>query len=202
MCLLGPATLWGVAANKNVRDTNGTIGARRAVIGAALVLALVLALLGGAVWAGVWDRPRIEPYRLPVARGLLSRSVIMRPHHDHPAWDFFTPIGTRVYAAQAGRVVATLHSGSCGTGVVIDGHDGYRYTYCHGSRTFVGGGARVHSGDLVMLTGNSGSSSRAHLHFEVEDKALRLKCPQRMLLSWWRGGQMTAAAARYGGCTS
>jgi Peptidase family M23 len=159
-------------------------------------------LLGGAVSAGVWDRPKVEPYRLPIDRKLLSRAEIVRPHHDHPAWDFFTPSGTRVYAAQAGRVVATLHSGGCGTGVVIDGYDGYRYTYCHGSRTFVGGGAGVHSGDLIMLTGNSGSSSRAHLHFEVEDTALRLKCPQPMLFSWWTGRQLTAAAAPSRGCTS
>jgi hypothetical protein len=165
-------------------------------------ISILLLLFGGVGTAGVWSKPAIEPYRLPVARSLLSRSEILRPHHDHPAWDFFTRSGTRVYAAQAGRVVATLHSGGCGTGVVIDGYDGYRYTYCHGSRTFVGGGARVHSGDLIMLTGSSGSSTRAHLHFEVEDRALRLKCPQSMLLSWWEGRQMTAAAAPSRGCTS
>jgi Peptidase family M23 len=168
---------------------------------AGLAVVLLALSIGTAVRAGVWDKPRIEPYRLPVARSLLSRSAITRPHHDHPAWDFFTPIGTKVYAVQAGRVVAALRSGACGTGVVIDGNDGYRYTYCHGSKTLVGGGSRVHSGDSIMLSGSSGSSTRAHLHLEVEDRSLRLKCPQPMLLSWWMGGQMTAAAAPSKGCT-
>jgi hypothetical protein len=182
------------------RAVRRKLPARSAALGIAILAASLL--IGGVVWAGVWDRPNMEPYRLPVNRNLLSRRLITRPHHDHPAWDFFTPSGTLVYAAQGGRVVATLHSGACGTGVVIDGFDGYRYTYCHGSKTLVSGGSRVHSGDPVMRSGSSGSATTAHLHFEVENASLRLKCPQPMLLSWWQGGQMTPASAPWSGCTS
>src|SRR3712207_8293588 len=57
---------------------------------------------------------------------------------------------------------AVLRSGACGTGIVIDGFDGFRYTYCHGSRALVSAGRRVHSGDPVMRTGNSGSRSEEH----------------------------------------
>ena len=172
----------------------------RARRGLVIVIGLLLSPLPAAA-GSVWDRPGVEPYRLPVSRVWLNRDNITRPHHDHPAWDLNLPTGTLAYAAQAGRVVAVLGSGSCGTGVVIDGFDGFRYTYCHGSRAVVRRGERVHSGDPVMRTGNSGSSGTPHLHFEIETRRLRLKCPQPLLLSWWRGGQKTPRQAPFSGCT-
>lgn len=164
-------------------------------------IAIVAASAGPSDAGSIWDRPGMEPYRLPVARSLLNRDNITRPHHDHPAWDLNVPTGTRSYSVQAGRVVAVLRSGACGTGVVIDGFDGFRYTYCHGSRALVRGNERVHSGEPVMKTGNSGSSSTPHLHLEIENRRFRLKCPQPLILSWWRGGQMTPRKAPSSGCT-
>ena len=143
----------------------------------------------------------MQPYRLPLDRVWLSRAVILRPHHNHPSTDINVPTGTPAYAAQAGRVVAVLSNGSCGLGIVLDGADGYRYTYCHASSVAVRGGDYVRAGQRIMRTGNSGSSGTPHLHFEIEDARLRLKCPQPLLLSWWRGGQKTPAKAPYGGCS-
>ena len=148
-------------------------------------------------------RGKVEPYRLPVERHWLTRKTIMRPHHDHPAWDFNIPVGTKTFSVQAGKVVAVLQGGSCGTGIVIDGYDDFRYTYCHGSKALVRGGQRLHAGDAVMRTGNSGSSGTPHLHLEIETTPrLRLKCPQPLLLSWWRGKQMSPKQAPFSGCTN
>ena len=163
--------------------------------------AIALAFVPTAGSSGIWDRKKMEPYRLPLARTWLSRAVLARPHHDHPASDLYVPSGTPVYAAQAGRVRAVLSNYGCGLGVVIDGADGFRYTYCHASGVAVGGGEYVHAGDRIMRSGNSGSSGRPHLHFEIEDARLRLKCPQPLMLSWWRGGQKTPKDAPYGGCS-
>ena len=178
---------------------------RRAPIAFGLsVAAAATLLMGFALLQSASSGPTddgVEPYRLPLSRIWLTRTTILRPHHDHPATDLYVPQGTPVYAAQAGRVIATLHSGSCGTGVVIAGRDGFRYTYCHGSAVFVGGGDVVHSGDRIMSSGNSGSSGRPHLHFEIEDAQLRLKCPQPLMYSWWRGGQKNPRQAPYGGCS-
>lgn len=149
----------------------------------------------------IWDRRGMEPYSLPLGRVWLSRDVIVRPHHDHPATDINVPSGTPAYSVQAGRVVAILHNRGCGLGVVIDGVDGFRYTYCHGSQALVSGGRDVRSGQKVMRTGNSGSSGRPHLHLEIEDARMRLRCPQPLILSWWKGGQTTPRAAPYGGCS-
>ena len=150
----------------------------------------------------IWSKKGMEPYRLPVSRVWLTKKRIMRPHHDHPAWDLNVPRGTKAFSAQAGNVIAVLHSGACGNGIVIDAFDGFRYTYCHGSRTLVRRGQRLHAGDLIMRTGSTGSATNNHLHFEIETRpGLRLKCPQPLVLAWWRGKQMTPRQAPFKGCT-
>lgn len=172
----------------------------------ARVLVCALAALVGLVPStassgSIWERKGMEPYRLPLDRVWLSRDVLARPHHDHPSSDLYVPTGTPAYSAQAGRVRAVLSNSRCGIGIVIDGVDGYRYTYCHASRALVSGGDFVHAGDKIMRTGNSGSSGAPHLHFEIEDSRLRLKCPQPLMLSWWRGGQKSPDDAPFGGCS-
>lgn len=145
----------------------------------------------------------MEPYRLPLARKWISRPVIERPHHDYPATDIYVPYGTKSFAVQAGKVRATLTDGRCGIGVVIDGFDGFRYTYCHGSEVLVDAGRRLKAGEPVMRTGTTGSAwGRSHLHLEIEEEpSLTLVCPQPLMVSWWRGGQKTAKDAPYGGCS-
>ncbi|MDQ4145934.1 MAG: M23 family metallopeptidase [Actinomycetota bacterium] len=167
----------------------------------ALAAFFFLAGLPSAGAESVWDKPGVEPYRLPVARHWLNRENITRPHHDHPSWDLNLPTGTRAYSVQAGRVVAVLHSGACGIGIVIDGFDGFRYTYCHGSAALVRANERLHAGEPVMRTGSSGSATNAHLHFQIDTRRDRLKCPQPLILSWWRGGQKTPRQAPFSGCT-
>ncbi len=166
-----------------------------------LVATLHLVPVAPAGAGSVWDKPGVEPYRLPVARHWLNRDNITRPHHDHPSWDLNVPTGTRSFSVQAGRVVAVLHSGACGTGVVIDGFDGFRYTYCHGTSALVRANERLHAGDPVMKTGSSGYATNSHLHFQIESPRGRLKCPQPLILSWWKGGQKTPRQAPSTGCT-
>ena len=144
----------------------------------------------------------VEPYRLPIDRKWLDRELILRPHHDHPAWDMNLPTGTTAYAVQAGKVRAILSGSGCGNGVVIDGADGLTYTYCHSSRIFTRTGRIVHSGQRILATGNTGSSGRPHLHLEIEQgPSLTNLCPQPLLLSWWRGGAMHPKDAPKRGCT-
>ena len=166
-----------------------------------LLTSLYLGAAGQAAAESIWDKPGVEPYRLPVARKWLNRENITRPHHDYPAWDMNLPAGTKAFTVQAGRVVAVLRSGACGDGVVIDGFDGFRYTFCHGTRALVRANQRLPAGDPVIRTGSSGSATNQHLHLQIDSPRDRLKCPQPLILSWWRGGQMTPRQAPSSGCT-
>ncbi|MBA2438780.1 MAG: peptidoglycan DD-metalloendopeptidase family protein [Acidimicrobiia bacterium] len=142
-------------------------------------------------------------YTVPLAASTpgLSQTAMAKPHHDYPAWDFATPTGTPILAAAAGMVAATTSSGACGNGVVIDGTDGHRYTYCHGVSTGVARGESVAVGQQIMLSGSSGRSTGPHLHFQIVVGGTKV-CPQTLLLAWSEGIGTNPASAPTSGCTS
>ncbi len=95
------------------------------------------------------------------------------------AVDFAVPVGTPVYAARGGVVVAVRASGSKGAlkrgygkyanYIVIEHSDGTLGKYYHlkkgGVRVRVG--SQVRAGELIGYSGNTGYTSGPHLHFSV-----------------------------------
>ncbi len=84
----------------------------------------------------------------------------------HAGIDMPTPVGTPIHAAGPGRVVSAGYDGGYGNSVVID-HGPTETRYAHQSRLLVHAGQRVTRGQLIGYSGNTGSSTGAHLHFEV-----------------------------------
>lgn len=124
-------------------------------------------------------------YRLPFAPGATFKCTQAHngaySHHgsDQYAIDFKMPVGTPVHAARGG-VVAKIKDDSSKGGpdrkyenhanyVLIRHSDGTLGNYAHlakgGAKVVVG--QRVEAGDLIALSGNTGFSSGAHLHFSV-----------------------------------
>ncbi len=105
----------------------------------------------------------------PVKSGTITATMYYSNGTYHGAIDYGVPIGTNVYAAADGVVLAAgWRSGGLGYCVVIQHTNGLRTYYGHGNGTFyVSEGATVAKGQLIMLSGNSGNSTGAHLHFEV-----------------------------------
>ena len=91
----------------------------------------------------------------------------------------------------------------CGYGVTITGHDGHRYTYCHGRSLadHIQSGGTVAAGELIMLSGNTGNSTTPHLHFQIRNPQGVLVCPQSVLEAWWNGIDLNPAGAPTTGCT-
>lgn len=97
----------------------------------------------------------------------------------HTGVDYACPIGTPVYAAQGGTVVAGGWGRSYGVQILVDQdalNDGTPQRiaggwaiYAHLSKSNVKAGDRVEKGDLIGYTGNSGNSTGPHLHFEVRN---------------------------------
>ncbi len=95
------------------------------------------------------------------------------------AVDFAVPVGTPVFAARGGVVVATRASGSKGAlkrgygkyanYIVIEHSDGTLGKYYHLKKggVSVSVGDRVKAGELIGYSGNTGYSSGPHLHFSV-----------------------------------
>jgi penicillin-binding protein A len=87
----------------------------------------------------------------------------------HPGLDLSAPSGSPVYAADTGVVIFAGWTGGVGYGnaVLIDHGNGFRTLYAHLSQVSIHCGARVEQGKLIGLSGNTGNSTGAHLHFEV-----------------------------------
>jgi len=93
--------------------------------------------------------------------------------------DFVMPLKTQVHAARGGRVVQVYEASDEGgesmeykdksNFLIIEHTDGTFSEYAHLSKNgvLVNVGQKVHEGQLIALSGNTGYSSGPHLHFMV-----------------------------------
>lgn len=110
--------------------------------------------------------PVIEGYYLrPLIGGRKSQGI-----HGYNGVDISTPIGTPVMASCPGNVMVsrdTGWNGGYGDYVVIQCSNGTQTVYGHLSATNVSAGSSVVRGQVIGLSGNTGRSTGAHLHFEI-----------------------------------
>lgn len=86
---------------------------------------------------------------------------------EHQGIDIAAPLGTPVYAADAGTVVVQQSDQGWGSYIVIEHDNGYRTQYSHLSEVLVSMGVAVERGQLIAKVGNSGWSTGAHLDFRI-----------------------------------
>jgi murein DD-endopeptidase MepM/ murein hydrolase activator NlpD len=135
-------------------------------------------------WASARHDPTVR-YRVPFK---IAATVIVSQGFDGAAThkgnsryavDFQVPVGTEIYAARPGKVVATegkyTHGGfderlAAQANYILIEHDDKTYgQYAHlkYNGVAVRVGERVAAGSLIGYSGNTGYSSGPHLHFEV-----------------------------------
>lgn len=125
-------------------------------------------------WKEMWAHlPYIRPVNVTM---LLGDGMKFRERHPvlgSPRWhfgqDFRCPEGTEVRATGAGIVAfaGNQHDGF-GIKVVIDHGYGYRTIYGHLSEYNVRRGQKVNRGDFIALSGNTGTSTGPHLHYQID----------------------------------
>ncbi|MEO7421932.1 MAG: peptidoglycan DD-metalloendopeptidase family protein [Ornithinibacter sp.] len=112
----------------------------------------------------------------PVRTGWVSSEYGMRFHPIYQEWrlhsgrDYAVACGTPVYAAADGTIISAGWGGGYGNRIVIDHGlvrgEGLASTYNHLSR-IVDHGGQVSRGELIGYSGNTGTSTGCHLHFET-----------------------------------
>ena len=113
-----------------------------------------------------------KPNGLP-SRGWLTSNFGMRnspfsgKRTMHEGIDIAARIGTPVYATAAGIVSRAQIENGYGKLIVIDHGYGYKTYYGHNSKLVVKVGQRVKRGDLIAASGNTGTSTGPHVHYEV-----------------------------------
>lgn len=98
----------------------------------------------------------------------------------HEGLDFMAEVGTPIYAAASGIVMAAERTPDYGNIIKIDHGSGVETRYAHTSRMLVKPGQRVEKGQMIAEVGNTGRSTGAHLHFEVRLNGTALD-PRRYL---------------------
>lgn len=120
-----------------------------------------------------------KPSGLP-SRGWLTSSFGFRksPFSNkrtmHEGIDIATRVGTPVYSTAAGIVSQAYYADGYGKLIVIDHGYGYKTLYGHNSKLIAKVGQRIKRGDLIAASGNTGSSTGAHVHYEVRLNGLPL----------------------------
>jgi hypothetical protein len=116
--------------------------------------------------------PMISPvnviYRLGDGMKFREKHPVFGTPKWHHGQDFSTPYGTEVYATGSGKVIKSGWDGGFGNCIVIDHGYGYQSTYGHLSNMKVTVGMNVKRGDLIGLTGSTGTSSGPHLHYQID----------------------------------
>jgi hypothetical protein len=88
----------------------------------------------------------------------------------HTGVDLAVPEGTTLRSIVEGEVANVFDgSGNIGEGVKILGEDNREYIYGHMSDVDVKVGDKVHFGDVLGESGNTGNSTAPHLHFGVKE---------------------------------
>jgi len=93
---------------------------------------------------------------------------ILKKYRPHNGIDLTAKHGTNIYAPADGIVVRASYSpGGYGNRILIDHGFGFKSLYAHCSKFLVEKGQSVKRGEVIGKVGNTGLSTRSHLHYEV-----------------------------------
>lgn len=103
-------------------------------------------------------------------KGRISSHFGARWGRMHNGLDVAVVTGTPVRAAADGRVTFSGENGGYGLVVYIDHGNQVETRYAHNSRLAVKVGQQVKRGDIIAYSGNTGTSTGPHVHFEIRFK--------------------------------
>ena len=110
------------------------------------------------------SRPNAWPL---AARGFVTREHLGRMPREHPGIDIAVAEGSYVRAAGAGVVENAGADSVYGNFVRIRHPGGYQTVYGHAAELFVATADTVARHEVIALSGNTGTSTAPHLHFEI-----------------------------------
>lgn len=94
---------------------------------------------------------------------------LLKDRPTHAGMDFKTPIGTEVVAPRAGKVTRTnwnhAANGNC---IEVKFSDGTLAKFLHLNENNVKEGQAVTAGQVIGISGNTGHSTGAHLHYQLD----------------------------------
>ncbi|QBH95377.1 hypothetical protein EKN56_02530 [Limnobaculum zhutongyuii] len=131
-------------------------------------------LATGPSSSAMFRYPTAEPFKVTSQFDPYRLNPVTRKRAPHEGIDFSMPIGSTVVSTGEGEVVIAKYSPSAGNYIVIRHKNSYETYYMHLSKLMVQPGQKVSRGQKIALSGNTGRSTGAHLHYElrVNDRAV------------------------------
>lgn len=108
-----------------------------------------------------------EEFIYPVQHAVVSSPFGPRGGEFHRGVDFAAPVGTPIFASQAGVVIRSEVHSSWGNYIAITHENGLTTLYAHNNQNLVTVGQTVAQGEIIASVGSTGNSTGPHLHFEV-----------------------------------
>ena len=113
----------------------------------------------------------IVPFAWPVEGPVIS-TFGQRRSGWHGGIDIKAPLGTPVWAAAGGVVIASGVEAAYGLVVKIEHRRGFVTVYAHNDVNLVEVGDRVDAGEMIALVGQTGRATTHHVHFEIRYEGL------------------------------
>ncbi len=101
------------------------------------------------------------------SRGVITSRFGFRGRRHHHGIDIAAPVGTPIFAVQAGRVKFVGRMGGYGLLVILDHGGGLTTWYGHASRILVAVGDQIGRGQVIATVGTTGNVTGPNVHFEV-----------------------------------
>ena len=128
----------------------------------------------------------ISPYSITSDFGERAHPITGR-RSWHEGVDIKVNEGTDIVAVESGKVTSARNSTSYGNVIEIDHGNGRTTKYAHLKSMQVAVGDMVAKGQKIGLSGNTGQSKGAHLHFEELEGGMAKKPSRELALSAIRG---------------
>lgn len=128
---------------------------------------------GGGIFGGAPDLEIEGDVCWPLTSGTVTCEFGYRNHpvtgaaDYHKGIDIGVPTGTPIYAATDGKIVTATYHSEAGNYIRLEGPDGVSTRYLHCNNLVVSAGDTVKAGQVIGYSGNTGTSTGPHLHFEV-----------------------------------
>ncbi len=131
------------------------------------ISAMVAALSKTSVYiGGTYTWPLPGHYTITSPFGMRYHPTL-KVNKLHTGVDISAPKGTKIVAANAGKVITAGYNSGYGNYVVIDHGGGQATLYGHMSKISVSVNQKLKKSQQVGLVGSTGFSTGNHLHFEI-----------------------------------
>lgn len=112
---------------------------------------------------------RITKKYYPISSPYNTNRTINGVSRPHRAIDIATPVNTKIFSPVFGEVYSVGYNNRAGNYIKILDRRGNIHLFAHLNNILTTKGSKVFPAKLIALSGNTGNTTGAHLHYAITD---------------------------------